>query len=336
MAKDYSSIVVSSRVRLSRCLEGVPFPSKMDSETGNKVVNKVYNAIAEEDDFKVYKIKDIPQDDAYVLQEKHLISHDLIENNECGAAFINEAETISIMVNEEDHIREQCLLGGLNLESAYRLLEKIDKQICKKIDIAYDVNLGFLTSCITNVGTGLRVSVMLFLPALTLTNKMNNIIDNLKKNGMTVRGAYGEATDYLGYLYQVSNERTLGKNDQEYISQINRIVTQICDLEVEARKQLLIAREAEVIDIVNRAYGVLTNCYLLSCEEFMKLAGEIKMGIALNLVRMKDNFIVDKLLASCTPYSLIKLSGNNITSANEELKFRASYVSKVLKSNRIK
>ena len=335
MAKDYSSIVVSSRARLSRCLAGVPFPSKMDVDVGNKIISKVYNAIAEQDDFKVYKIKELPRDDAFVLQEKHLISYDLIENSECGGACINANETISIMINEEDHIREQCLLSGLNLDNAYRMLEKIDNQICKKLDIAYDSEHGFLTSCITNVGTGLRVSVMLFLPALTLTNKMTNLIDNLKKNGMAVRGAYGEATDYLGYLYQISNERTLGKNEQEYISQINYLVTQICDMEIDARKQLLVARESEVIDVVNRAYGVLTNCYLLSCDEFMKLAGEIKMGIALNLVRMKDNFVVDKLLATCTPYSLLKLAGN-ITTAQEEQKFRASYVAKVLKSNRIK
>lgn len=335
MAKDYSSIVVSSRARLSRCLDGVPFPSKMDIEMGNKIINKVYNAISVEEDFKVYTIKDLPKNDAYVLQEKHLISYDLIENRDCGGVCINANETIAIMINEEDHIREQCLLSGLNLDAAYRALEKIDNQICKKLDIAYDSDKGFLTSCITNVGTGLRVSVMLFLPALTLTKKIDGLIDNLRKNGMAVRGAYGEATDYLGYLYQISNERTLGKTEAEYISQINYLVTQICDMEIEARKQLLIARENEVRDVVNRAYGVLTNCYLLSCEEFMKLAGEIKMGIALNLVRMKDNFIVDKLLASCTPYSLLKLA-ENISTIEEEYKFRAAYVSKVLKSNRIK
>ena len=335
MAKDYSSIVVSSRARLSRCLENVPFPSKLSADVGNKIINMVYNAISKEEDFKVYKIAELPINDAYILQEKHLISHDLIENSECGGACINEDETISIMINEEDHIREQCLLPGLNLESAYRKLEKIDNQICKNLDIAYDANLGFLTSCITNVGTGLRVSVMLFLPALTLSNRIQNIIDTLKKNGMAVRGAYGEATGYIGYLYQISNERTLGKSEQEYIAQINNLVNQICDMEVDARKQLLMARESEVIDIVSRAYGTLTNCYLLDCEEFMRLAGEIKMGIALNLVRMKDNFVVDKLMATCTPYSLLKLAGN-ITSTEEEKKFRASYVAKVLKSNRIK
>lgn len=335
MAKDYSSIVVSSRARLSRCLDQVPFPNKIDAAVGDKIINQVYRAIAEEDSFKVYKMKDLSKNDAYVLQEKHLISHDLIENIECGGVCINEPETISIMINEEDHIREQCILPGLNLEGAYKLLDKIDQQICKKLDIAYDPNLGFLTSCITNVGTGLRVSVMLFLPALTLTGKIQNLIDNLKKNGLAVRGAYGEATDYLGYLYQISNERTLGKTEEGYIQQINYLVTQICDMEIEARKQLLVARESEVIDIVNRAYGVLTNCYLLSCEEFMKLAGEIKMGIALNLVRMKDNFIVDKLLGSCTPYNLLKIAGD-IETAEEENKYRASYVAKVLKSNRIK
>jgi len=335
MAKDYSSIVVSSRVRLSRCLDGVPFPAKMDELTGKKVIRKVYNAISGEDDFSLYVMKDLPKDDAYVMQEKHLISHDLIENVEYGAVMINADETISIMINEEDHIREQCLIPGLCLEQAYQKLNRIDQQICKKIDIAFDQNLGFLTSCITNVGTGLRVSVMLFLPALTLTKKIESIITNLRKNGLAVRGAYGESTDYLGYLYQISNERTIGKTEEDYIRQINSIIIQICDMEVDARKQLLLSRENEVRDVVGRAYGILTNCYLLPVEEFMRLAGEIKMGIALNLVRMKDNHIVDKLLANLAPYTLLKIAGN-ITNLQDEQKFRADYVAKVLKSNRIK
>ena len=335
MAKDYSSIVVSSRVRLSRCLENYPFPSKMNAEQGNKVIAKVYNALADNDDFKLYKMNELPKNEAYILQEKHLISHDLIENFESGAVMINGAENVSVMINEEDHIREQCIVPGMNLDLAYRTLDAIDQEICKKIDIAFDQKLGYLTSCITNVGTGLRVSVMLFLPALTLTSKMENIIDTLKRNGLAVRGAYGESTDYLGYMYQVSNERTIGRTEQEYISQISSIVYQICDMEVEARKQLLLSREAEVRDIIGRAYGILTNCYLLPIEEFMRLAGEIKMGIALNLVRMKDNYIVDKLLATMTPYTLCKLAGN-VSTIQEEQKFRAQYVEKVLRNNRIK
>lgn len=333
--KDYSSIVVSSRVRLSRCFDGVPFPSKMDGETGRRIIRKVYNAISPEEEFALYTIKDLPRNEAYIMQEKHLISHDLIENEESGAVCVNKSETIAIMINEEDHIREQCLLKGNNLEMAYQMLEKIDNQICKKLDIAYDEKLGFLTSCISNVGTGLRVSVMLFLPALTLTSKMDNIIDNLQKNGLAVRGAYGEATDYLGYLYQISNERTLGKTEKEYIAQISSIVNQLCDMEVEARKQLILSREDEVKDIVGRAFGILTNCYLLPVEEFMRLAGEIKMGISLNIIRMKDNYIVDKLLANCSPFTLCELAGN-ISTTEEEQKFRADYVSKVLRTNRIK
>ena len=176
---------------------------------------------------------------------------------------------------------------------------------------------------------------MLFLPALTLTKKIDSIIGNLTKNGLAVRGAYGEATDYLGYLYQISNERTIGKSEEDYIRQINSIIIQICDMEIDARKQLLLTRETEVKDVVGRAYGVLTNCYLLPVEEFMRLAGEIKMGIALNLVRMKDNHIVDKLLATLAPYTLCKLAGN-VSTMQEEQKFRAEYVAKVLKSNRIK
>lgn len=336
MQKDYSSIIVSSRARLSRCIEGIPFPSKMSEEDGMKIISKVYNSISSEDDFKLYKMKDISKNDAYIMQEKHLISHDLIENDKVGAALINNAETISVMINEEDHLREQCILPGLNIDAAYKIIDKIDDQICKKLDIAYDENLGYLTSCITNVGTGLRVSVMLFLPALTLLGKMENITANLKKSGLTVRGAYGEVTDSLGYMYQISNERTLGKTEKEYISLINSIAVQICDMEIDARKQLITTRENQVKDAVFRAFGILTNCYMLKIEEFMRLAGEIKMGISLNIIRMKDNHIIDKLFNNCAPYSLCAVSGNTISTSEEEQKFRAMYVSKILKANRVK
>ena len=337
MAKDYSSIVVSSRARLSRCFADVPFPSKMTEEDGRKIIKKVYNVLSVDDEnFKLYTMKEIPKSEAYIMQEKHLISHDLIENHESGAVLINEDETISIMINEEDHLREQCILKGLNIETAYDIINKIDDKICKKLDVAYDDNLGYLTSCITNVGTGLRVSVMLFLPALTLLGKMDNITSNLKKNGFTVRGAYGEVTDSLGYMYQISNERTLGKTEQEYINQLKAIVVQICDMEVDARKQLIVTREAEVKDTVFRAFGILTNCYILKIEEFMRLAGEIKMGISLNLIRMKDNHIIDKLFNTCAPYSLCAAAGGMVKTSEDEQKFRAMYVSNILKNNRVK
>ncbi len=334
MAKDYSSIVVSSRARLSRCLQGVPFPNKMTAAQGDKVILQVTEALSGQD-FDIFKMSELPKNEAYILQEKHLISHDLIENRDFGAVCINLAQTVSVMVNEEDHLREQCIMPGLAIDKAYATLSKVDSLLCKNLDIAFDPNLGFLTSCITNVGTGLRVSVMLFLPALTLTGKMESLASKLKKNGIAVRGAYGESTDNLGYLYQISNERTLGRSEQEYISQINEIVIQICDLEVAARSELMQTRDSNVRDIVGRAYGLLTNCYMLPCEEFMKLAGEVKMGIALNIVRMKDNYIIDKLLASCTPYMLCSMSPS-ITSTEEEQQFRAKYVANILRTNRIK
>lgn len=334
MAKDYSSIIVSSRVRLSRCLSDVPFPSKMTKAQGQQVIAGVRKALPDTE-FDLYKMTDLPKNEAYILQEKHLISPDLIEGSDFGAVCINTSETVAVMINEEDHLREQCILPGLNIEKAYSELNKVDNLLCKHLDIAFDANLGFLTSCITNVGTGLRVSVMLFLPALTLTGKMQNLAEKLKRNGMAVRGAYGEATEHLGYLYQISNERTIGHSEQEYIAQITAVVLQICDMEIDARKELLQTREAEVKDIVGRAYGILTNCYLLPCSEFMKLAGEVKMGIALNILRMKDSHIIDKLLDKCTPYTICTL-GVTITSSEDEQKFRAAYVANILRTNRIK
>ena len=331
---DISSIVVSSRIRLARNIADFAMPQQMKPEEGNTVLKKVAASVKDLDDFKVYSIKSLPKEDAFVMQEKHLISLDLLEKD-YGAVVLSSDETVAIMVNEEDHIREQCLLRGLELEKAYEKLNAIDDKILSSLNIAFDDKLGFLTSCITNVGTGMRASVLMFLPALTLSGEMNDIIRALEDKGLCARGVYGEASSFDGFMYQISNSTSLGKTEKEIVGAVKEAVLRICDYENRARKTLLATRETEITDRVLRAYGVLTNCYTLTSSELLKMGGEVKMGIALGIIRLKDNGLLDKFATTCMKYNLSKIAGLKLEGEHEGI-FRASYVAKLLKNQRIK
>ena len=332
---DISSIVVSSRVRLARNIDKIPMPQRLNAQNGYKVLKLVADSVAGLDEFKIYTIKQLSFADAYVMQEKHLISNDLLEKKEFGAVILNSDETISIMVNEEDHIREQCFLRGLELERAFETLNDYDNKMLSKLDVAFDDKFGFLTSCITNLGTGMRASVLMFLPALTLSGEINSIINALQRRGLCVRGVYGESTNFDGYMYQISNARSLGISEKEIIGLVKETVLRVCEYENRARIKLLADKEIEITDRVFRAFGVLCNCYTLTSTELMQLAGEVKMGLALGLLRLKDSGILDKLITDCMPYSLSKIARTNLEGEERDL-FRAKYVNGILKNQRIK
>ncbi|MBR2909256.1 MAG: protein arginine kinase [Clostridia bacterium] len=334
---DVNSVVISSRIRLARSLKNYVFPSCLVGEEGYKVIKEVADVVTNLDgEYKVFTMERLPALDAEVMQEKHLISSNLLNNKASGAVILSDDETISIMVNEEDHIRAQCFMKGLSLGVAYETLNKIDDALIENLDIAYDDTLGFLNSCITNVGTGMRASVMLFLPALTLSNQMNSVINNLSNQRLTVRGVFGEGSEAQGYLYQVSNARSLGVTEKDIINKVIQSTLKLCELELEARKLLVQNNDVELKDRVFRAWGVLTNAYTLSADEFMKCAGEVKIGIALGFIKLKDNSLIDKLLFDALPSSLTQLAGQEVLGEKEEKMFRAKFISTTLKSARIK
>lgn len=333
---DVSSVVVSSRIRLARSLKNYAFPSHYKPGQGNKVINEVADAVLSLGDYKVFTMEDLPALDAEVMQEKHLISSNLLENKESGAVILNSDETISIMVNEEDHIRAQCVLKGLSLEQAYDMINRVDDAIIEKLDVAFDSTLGFLNSCITNIGTGMRASVMMFLPALTISKEIQNMMNMLSSQGLTVRGVFGEGSDAQGYMYQISNARSLGLNERDIIYKVINSTLKICESELIARKKLMESDLIHLKDRVFRAWGILTNAFTMTADEFMKYAGELKIGIVLGLIRLKDNSLIDKLLFDALPSSLTKLAGEEALSEKEEGTFRASFVAKTLKNARIK
>jgi protein arginine kinase len=270
------------------------------------------------------------------MHEKRLISNRLIDAYGYGAVILSEDENISIMINESDHLVEQCSLSGLNLISAYDRLNAIDNQILSNLDIAYDDSIGFLTSNISDVGTGMRASISLFLPALTLSGKLREIISSVSNQGIEISSLGEDELDSRAYTYIVSNSFTIGKKETDYVVRVTECVIKICEMEIRARTELLSAQNIDdVKDKVNRAWGILTNCFKIGVGEAHKLLGELKMGVALDLVRFKEVDFLDKLMIDVEPYSLTKISGSKVADSDLD-KYRATFLANVLKSKRIK
>ncbi|MCK9575097.1 MAG: protein arginine kinase [Clostridia bacterium] len=328
------NIVVSSRIRLARNLHGIPYPHKLKDERAYAVVMKSVADVLSPFNYKVYATNTLSDIDCDVLLEKHLISKDLILNKEYGGVIISEDETVSIMINEEDHIRAQCLFSGFNLQKAYEIVNKIDDILLSKLSISYDSELGFLTACPTNIGTGMRASVMMFLPAITMNGTVNNVINALSKLGITIRGVYGEGSSADGYMYQVSNQISLGLTEQEIIKNVSNAVLKICEIEENARRELLKHQTDDIIDSACRAYGILTNAYKLDSNEFMKLMAKLKFGVCLGFIKLSNVDILDKLIISAQPAHLMQLKGELIQ-PNERDIFRAEYVAGMLKNAKI-
>ena len=261
--------VVSSRIRLARNLNGYPFPARLRSaRQAKEIIRAVSAAINKVDEFRLYYMDAISEDDALNLVENRRISPALLNNPARSAALINEKGDISVMINEEDHLREQCISEGLALRPAYELMSSKDSLIARSIQFAYDEQLGYLTACPSNLGTGLRASVMMFLPALELGGVMPDVIKSVTRLGLTVRGAYGEGTQAKGYNYQVSNEVTLGVSEETIISQVESVVAKIVEMEAAERKRLKGCAGAIMLrDKCLRAYGLLTNCALMTNSE---------------------------------------------------------------------
>lgn len=324
--------IVSTRIRLARNLEGYPFPSHLkDEKQAKEIIRRISSGLNKLDDFMLYYMDDIPESQANFLKENHLISPALIARKHSGAALINEDESISVMINEEDHLREQCIIKGLRLNQAYDKISDIDSKIGMSIKFAYDEQLGYLTACPTNLGTGLRASVMLFLPALTLSGNMREVVRSISRQWLTVRGVYGEGSEAEGYMYQVSNEVTLGYSEEEIITRVDEIVRKICDIEAAERGKLKTGENRLIVkDKCMRAYGVATNCVVLSSSELAHLAADIKLGACLGYIPIADISGIDDIVARMQPYNITRSAGRELA-AGERDAYRAEYTANHLK-----
>jgi len=324
-----NDIVLSSRIRLARNIEGLNFASKLDLASANMLPRRVYEALGSSDTYLLYRMKDISEIDAHVLKEKHLISEDLILNNQTGAAVINERENVSILVNEEDHVRLQCIERGFSLADAHEIMLAVDNVLKRKINFAHSKKLGYLTACPTNVGTGMRASVMMFLPGLAIFSSLEKCLNAISRLNMTIRGVYGEGSSASGYIFQLSNQKSLGLTSSQIIEAVEASCLHIIDAEFRARESLYKSSPSELKDKIWRAYGVLTNAYSLSSGEFMELFALVKLGIYYGFLKASNIERLDTLLVNAQSYSISSLSGKNLDTDERDF-YRASYVAKVL------
>lgn len=332
MAQISDGTVISTRVRLARNLEGYPFPSHLKGEKQAKeIIRLVSSGFSRLDEFKLYYMDSISDEQAVCLMENHLISPQLIKNKRFSAALINREENVSVMLNEEDHLREQCIVKGLDLKLAYDTMSEIDNRIASSMKFAFDEQLGFLTACPTNLGTGLRASVMQFLPALTVNGVMPKVIRSISRLGLTVRGVYGEGSEAEGYKYQISNEVTLGVTEEEILSQVEEVVKKVCELEEAERRNLMQGTSAlEIQDECLRAYGILTNCAKISTREFIKLSAKVKLGACLGYINIDDVSQIDDLSVKLTPSNINAAAGKQITPLERDV-YRAQACAKAFR-----
>lgn len=321
--------VMSTRIRLARNFAAFPFPSKMERAQAENLAYLVEQGLKRFDRFTKYEIASLSHDEASLLQESYLISPALMRASG-GAAFVSSDKTISIMVNEEDHLREQYIFKDFDLYKAYERISGIDDGLASVYDFAFDEKLGYLTACPSNLGTGMRASVMMFLPGLAWNGALKQKLPELKAKGMTVRGAFGEGTSAQGYLYQVSNERTLGVSEREILDETIRVTMELCDGELKAREEMLERAETEIRDRCLRAYGVLSNCATLGLQEFADKIAEVRLGLALEFFECSDKAKFEEFLNDMRPTAF--RMANRLAQESEKLRdmVRAETVSRAL------
>ncbi|PNZ97069.1 protein arginine kinase [Staphylococcus nepalensis] len=299
--EEESPIVMSSRLRLARNLENhvhpLMFPSEQD---GYRVINEVQDALP---DMFIQRLDTLDQQSKYKLVAKHLISPELIKQP-ASAVLLNDDESLSVMVNEEDHIRIQAMGNDLSLQTLYDKASSIDDTLDSELDVSFDETLGYLTTCPTNIGTGMRASVMLHLPGLTIMKRMNRIAQTINRFGFTIRGIYGEGSQVYGHIYQISNQLTLGKTEEEIIESLTEVVQQIINEEMQIRERLSKHNEIETLDRVYRSLGILKYSRLISMEEASFRLSEVKLGIDLGYIDLEDFKFNELMVAIQSPFLL--------------------------------
>lgn len=329
-----NDVVISSRIRLARNLKTLPFPQLLNAEQAQKLIHKVKEGIfaSQEQlgDIEFIDLKGLEPQDRQILVEKHLISPQLAETTTARAVALAAEETVSIMVNEEDHLRIQCILPAFQIEEAFVTADKVDDALENEFDYAFLEKYGYLTSCPTNVGTGLRASVMLHLPALVMTKQAGKILSALTKVGLTARGLYGEGSEAIGDTFQVSNQITLGQSEEEIISNLKAVCTQIIDQEHKTREDLRKNWGVQLEDRVGRALGILLHCKMITSEEAVKLLSEVRLGVGLGYISGISIPALNQLLVYIQPAILQKIYNENLKPQDRDIK-RAQLVRSHLK-----
>lgn len=327
-----SDVVISTRIRYARNFRNYKFniKTKEDSNKINEEIKSKTQSIGY--GLKFFKMQDIDDLTKLSLLEKNIISPEcaMDKNKACGI-LINDEENICIMVNEEDHLREQVFGSGLNLDETFNLAREIDTQIEKVFDIAKSNKYGYLTSCPTNVGTGMRASVMVHLPGLTKTGNIKKVLEVISNFGLNIRGIYGENSSSSGDMYQISNKQTLGIREEDIIKNLKIITEKIVEQEREARK-ILASNKIELEDMCYRSYGIISNCKKISSEEIRNLLSDVKLGTDLGIIKEINDTKVLKLYLYSKPANLQKYLGKELSTIERDIG-RAEIIKKIIQES---
>jgi protein arginine kinase len=332
-------VVLSTRIRLARNLQARPFTGRAAEgdlvTTRDQVITAGRDAAALEN-AQVIAVDALDRIERQVLHERHLISRELagLDRNlpvRRGAALVTTGE-LGLMINEEDHLRLQCLRSGFDLDAAYRTIEALDAELGRQLPVAFHPEFGYLTACPTNAGTGLRASVLIHLPGLVLTKEIGKVLQGLSQVGLTFRGLYGEGSEVVGNFFQLSNQTTLGKSEEELLDHLGQMVRQVVAYEQRAREVLQREAPAVIADKVWRAYGLLRYARSLSFEETMNLLSGVRLGVGLNLVSDVGVYTLNKLLIFTQAAHLAVRDGRALSDPELPV-LRATYVRTLLESD---
>lgn len=328
-----NDIVLSTRVRLARNIKGKPFVNNSSLAMQKELEQSVIKKISQSGEYSVMTMDSISELERQMLFQSHQISRELAANTQSGAVCLKKDSRVSVMINEEDHIRIQAISDGFSLEESLEQAVQAAQELQQMgLEFARDANLGYLTCCPTNLGTGMRASAMVHLPAIALTKRMQTVAENMSKLGITIRGMFGEGLEAKGDIYQISNRITLGNTRNEIVRLVKETCEQLIKSETEIREAL--KNNSYIADRICRAYGVLTNARLLSRDEFMSLFSDIKLGIGMGLIRVSDETDLDGLIVDVQPAVISRKEGKELTQAQRD-EIRAALVAQRIRQAQI-
>ena len=319
----HSDIVISSRIRLARNLASFPFPHWSNKKQSKDVLDAVEQAVGKISYLKgttIFELADLDSLDKQFLVERHLMSYEHAHKTDSKAVVVDHEEIVSLMINEEDHIRLQVMQSGFNLFEAWNIINRIDDCLAKELPFAFSLEYGYLTACPTNTGTGMRGSVMLHLPALVIIGQIKQVLNAISKLSFTTRGLYGEGTEATGNFFQVSNQVSLGHSETEIIENINGLIRQIIEQENQARETLMSKNKAVVEDKISRSFGILKNAHIISSQETTELLSMVRLGVSLGLIKEIDSSTVNELFIITQPAHLQKLENKKLSSQERDVK----------------
>ncbi|MFP4472887.1 MAG: protein arginine kinase [Candidatus Omnitrophota bacterium] len=319
----HSDIVLSTRVRLARNLAKMPFTNRATKKQLQAVMVSVEEAVKEVDYFKnatVFPMTEMDNVDKEFLVERHLMSHEHAAEGESKSLIVSQEEILSVMINEEDHLRVQVLNSGLNLFEAWGVINAIDDRLAEKLAFAFSPRWGYLTACPTNTGTAMRGSVMLHLPALAMTKQINKVLNAIAKLNFAARGFYGEGTDAFGNFYQISNQVSMGHSEDDILQNINGLIIQVIEQEEQARQALVVQNKPMLEDKIFRSLGVLHNARIISSQETLELLSMVRLGVDLGIVKNVGQKVLNELFIAIQPAHLQKIAGGRLSASARDIK----------------